>query len=108
MFSLRFYDIMYGMREKIERMYSSMFANHFANNRQMILLSGPRQVGKTTVAKSMSDLYLNWDRRKDRALFLKGEDEIAKVAKLDVRRRGISTHTERIRVRLWPGRRDLS
>ena len=52
------------MSEKIERMYDSMFADHFANNRQMILLSGPRQVGKTTVAKSMSDLYLNWDRRK--------------------------------------------
>ena len=77
---------MCGMGEKIERMYDSMFANHFANNRQMILLSGPRQVGKTTVAKSMSDLYLNWDRRKDRNLFLKGEDEVARVAKLEVRR----------------------
>ena len=52
----------------------------------MILLSGPRQVGKTTVAKSMADLYLNWDRRKDRSLFLKGEDEVAKAAKLEVRR----------------------
>ena len=76
------------MSDKIERMYESMFANHFANNRQMILLSGPRQVGKTTLAKAMADLYLNWDRRKDRGLFLKGEDEVAKAAKLDVRREG--------------------
>ena len=66
-------------------MYSAMFADHFANNRQMILLSGPRQVGKTTVAKEASDLYLNWDRRGDRMQFLKGEDEIAKTAGLDVR-----------------------
>ncbi len=67
-------------------MYSSIFAAHFASNRQMILLSGPRQVGKTTVAKEHSDLYLNWDRRSDRMLFLKGEDEIAKTAGLDIRR----------------------
>ena len=52
----------------------------------MILLSGPRQVGKTTVAKAMSDLYLNWDRRDDRNLLLKGEDEVARSAGLDVRR----------------------
>ncbi|MBR4172703.1 MAG: ATP-binding protein [Kiritimatiellae bacterium] len=52
----------------------------------MILLSGPRQVGKTTIAKAMADCYLNWDRRSDRAMFLKGEDEVAKTAGLDVRR----------------------
>ena len=75
------------MEGNIKRMYGPMFADHFANNRQMILLSGPRQVGKTTVAKEMSDVYLNWDRRGDRALFLRGEDEIAKVAGLEVRRK---------------------
>ena len=75
------------MDGNIKRMYGPLFADHFANNRQMILLSGPRQVGKTTVAKEMSDVYLNWDRRGDRALFLKGEDEIAKVAGLEVRRK---------------------
>jgi len=67
-------------------MYGEIFANHFANNRQMILLSGPRQVGKTTVSKEMSDMYLNWDRRADRMLFLKGEDEVARAAGLDIRR----------------------
>lgn len=67
-------------------MYESMFADHFATNRQMILLSGPRQVGKTTLAKSMADYYLNWDRRSDRVLFLKGEDEVARAARLEVRR----------------------
>lgn len=67
-------------------MYDAIFANHFANNRQMILLSGPRQVGKTTVSKEMSDMYLNWDRRADRMLFLKGEDEVAMAAGLNIRR----------------------
>ena len=74
------------MEEKIKRMYTPIFLNHFSNNRQMIMLSGPRQVGKTTVAKAMADLYLNWDRRGDRSLLLKGEDEVAKAAGLDVRR----------------------
>lgn len=27
----------------------------------MALISGPRQVGKTTVCRSLSDAYLNWD-----------------------------------------------
>lgn len=37
---------------------------------KMVFLSGPRQVGKTTLAKSLlkseQDRYLNWDRREDR------------------------------------------
>ena len=74
------------MKVSVKRMYGEIFANHFANNRQMILLSGPRQVGKTTIAKEMSDTYLNWDRRADRMLFLKGEDEVARTAGLGVRR----------------------
>lgn len=74
------------MENGIKRMYGPIFADHFAKNRQMIMLSGPRQVGKTTVAEAMADLYLNWDRRRDRDLFLKGEDAVAKMAGLDVRR----------------------
>jgi len=74
------------MDNPIRRMYGAIFADHFANNRQMILLSGPRQVGKTTISKGMSDTYLNWDRRADRMLFLKGEDEVAQSAGLQTRR----------------------
>ena len=37
---------------------------------KMVLLSGPRQVGKTTLAKSLlrgkQDRYFNWDNRQDR------------------------------------------
>ena len=40
----------------------------------MVFLSGPRQVGKTTLAKTFlktqEDLYYNWDRREDRKSIL--------------------------------------
>jgi uncharacterized protein len=43
---------------------------------KMVFLSGPRQVGKTTVAKTFlktqDDLYYNWDRREDRKSILAG------------------------------------
>jgi predicted AAA+ superfamily ATPase len=40
---------------------------------KMVLISGPRQSGKTTLAKSLmesDDLYLNWDIARDRAVIL--------------------------------------
>jgi uncharacterized protein len=43
---------------------------------KMVFLSGPRQVGKTTLAKSLlsgeGDRYYNWDRREDRKEILSG------------------------------------
>ena len=48
----------------------------------MIFLSGPRQVGKTTTAKSHGESnksfkYFNWDNLSDRKLILDGPDSIA-------------------------------
>ncbi|MBT3388623.1 MAG: ATP-binding protein [Desulfobacula sp.] len=45
---------------------------------KMVFLGGPRQVGKTTIAKKLvsagiKSTYYNWDRIKDRSLALKGE-----------------------------------
>jgi len=44
---------------------------------KMVFLGGPRQVGKTTLAKQLlkksNGLYLNWDQDKDRSLILKQE-----------------------------------
>ncbi len=46
----------------------------------MIFISGPRQVGKTTIAKKLLDefggLYLNWDQPDDRMLILGSFDKI--------------------------------
>ena len=55
--------------------------SHFADNKQMAIVSGPRQVGKTTLAQTMrqsSDtVYFNWDDFSDRELSLKGGQAIA-------------------------------
>ena len=57
----------------------------------MAFLSGPRQVGKTTLAHELAklhadSLYLNWDFIKDRELILSGADQvIKKVLKQDLK-----------------------
>jgi uncharacterized protein len=43
-------------------------------SRKMVLIAGPRQVGKSTLAKNFIDrrgVYLNWDIRSDRAIIRK-------------------------------------
>lgn len=45
-------------------------------NEKMVFIGGPRQVGKTTLAKtfiSNSEQYLSWDMLKDRKLLISGE-----------------------------------
>lgn len=46
---------------KIKRIYEAVLAEHLRDNRQMAFLSGPRQCGKTTLAKSLADCYFTWD-----------------------------------------------
>jgi len=52
----------------------------------MALVSGPRQVGKTTTCRSVSNEYLNWDNADDRRLLLRGPASIAQALQLDVLR----------------------
>ncbi len=61
---------------------------HYRDHRQMIFLSGPRQVGKTTLAKTLAgefseSHYFNWDDPTHRALILQGPGTIAHRARLD-------------------------
>lgn len=70
----------------MKRRYEALLADHLSKNRQMIFLSGPRQVGKTTTAKSCiggGGAYLNWDKETDQILFVDGADAIAKTLQLD-------------------------
>ena len=69
------------------RFYSSLLGDHFRHNRQMALVSGPRQVGKTTVCRAMGDVYLSWDNADDRRLLLKGPAALAQRMELDRLRR---------------------
>lgn len=54
----------------MKRIYESMLRLHHSTMKQMSLVSGPRQVGKTTMAKNLSvdANYLNYDISKDQKL----------------------------------------
>jgi len=52
----------------------------------MALVSGPRQVGKTTTCRSLSGEYLNWDNADDRRLLLRGPASLAQALHVDILR----------------------
>lgn len=61
----------------MERIYENIIIDHLEQHRQMVFLAGPRQVGKTTLAKratpkSMQSHYFNWDLASDRKIILSG------------------------------------
>jgi len=59
------------------RIYDSLLADHFAHHRQMALVSGPRQVGKTTTCRALGTHYLNWDSVDDRRIIQRGPNAVA-------------------------------
>ena len=64
----------------MKRIYSEIIQEHLHGNRQMIFIAGPRQVGKTTVARHAQGergCYVNWDNLADRKVILKGPDAMA-------------------------------
>lgn len=67
----------------MKRIYDSLIQEHFESNRQMLFLSGPRQVGKTTTSREICENYLNWDNQQDRIIILRGPDSVASYLKLD-------------------------
>jgi predicted AAA+ superfamily ATPase len=65
------------------RFYDAMLRDHLARHRQMALVSGPRQVGKTTTCRAVADHYLNWDNTDDRRRLLAGPASVAAELELD-------------------------
>ena len=65
---------------EIPRIYTQILQRHLANDRQMVFVSGPRQVGKTTLCETFQDCYLNWDKSDHRAVILKGESAVMEFA----------------------------
>lgn len=66
----------------MDRYVKNIIARHLKNDRQMVFLAGPRQVGKTYFSKNyLTDLgdvkYYNWDNLSDRNLMLSGPDKLA-------------------------------
>jgi len=65
------------------RVYTAILRDHLSRNRQMALVSGPRQVGKTTVCRALSTTYLDWDNSDDRRTLLRGPAALADRLQLD-------------------------
>jgi predicted AAA+ superfamily ATPase len=60
----------------MHRLYETILKNHLARYRQMAFVSGPRQVGKTTSCRRLSDHYLSWDVEEHRRLILQGAESV--------------------------------
>ncbi|MGB7903838.1 MAG: AAA family ATPase, partial [Steroidobacteraceae bacterium] len=65
------------------RLYTAILRDHVRRHRQMALVAGPRQVGKTTASRAIGDAYLNWDNGDDRRELLRGPASLAERLHLD-------------------------
>lgn len=63
-----------------KRVYENILAEHLREHRQMAFLSGPRQVGKTTVGRRFAGAYLGWDNQDTREAILAGPARVAERA----------------------------
>lgn len=72
------------IQPQYSRIYDTIVADHLAHERQMIFLSGPRQVGKTTVCTTVATDYFNWDNDDDRDVILNGQRATAERARVMV------------------------
>jgi uncharacterized protein len=72
----------------MKRIYYASILDHIRENRQMLFLMGPRQVGKTTTCNSLRNefknyFYFTWDNLEDRDRILEGPKSIATIAGLE-------------------------
>jgi hypothetical protein len=67
------------------RLYDRVLEVHLERHRQMALVSGPRQVGKTTACRAATagGHYLDWDDQEDRRLILRGPRAVAAALGLE-------------------------
>lgn len=65
------------------RIYDTILTEHLAEQRQMALVSGPRQVGKTTTCRDLAAHYANWDDLDDRQDILGGPAHLVERFGLD-------------------------
>lgn len=72
----------------MDRIYQDIITEHLENEDQMIFLAGPRQVGKTTLAKEAELLtsyfkYFNWDNAEHRKELLSDANAIFEAIELE-------------------------
>lgn len=87
------------------RLYDEVVRTQLAELRQMVFLAGPRQVGKTTVARAVADHYLNWDDPAHSRLLVSGPSVVAQELGLnELRERAtVLTIDEFHKYRAWKG-----
>jgi predicted AAA+ superfamily ATPase len=61
----------------LPRLYTAVLDSHLGQHRQMAFVSGPRQVGKTTICKELAATYLDWDNADDRKILIAGPQATA-------------------------------
>jgi predicted AAA+ superfamily ATPase len=61
-----------------------MIESHLKNYRQMVFVSGPRQVGKTTMCEAVASMYLSWDDEDVRRAIQSGQRAVADKYALNV------------------------
>lgn len=68
----------------MKRSYQWTLDEHLQHHRQMFFLTGPRQVGKTTLCRSLveSPAYLNWDNQDHRTIILGGPERVSEATGL--------------------------
>jgi len=65
-----------------QRIYDGMVREHLRQHKQMAFISGPRQVGKTTLCRALSKTYFNWDQQDHRDIILRGPNALIEAAGL--------------------------
>ncbi len=69
------------------RTYERILKTHLTSHRQMAFVTGPRQVGKTTVCRGLTKSYMSFDDRDDRRLVQAGPRAVADKLGLQIARR---------------------
>lgn len=71
----------------MKRFYTAAIETDLLQQRQMLFVSGPRQVGKTTMARTLSEQqqgnYYNWDNRQHRQWILESTNNSTNAELLD-------------------------
>jgi uncharacterized protein len=68
---------------EMPRFHARVLGERLAHTRQMVFVSGPPQVGKSTSCRALASGYVSWDSSEDRRLVLSGAQAVARFLGLE-------------------------